>query len=88
MSPVFHLDKHDDFISVVVPLGKFEQGTLGFSDFNVFLDLWVGDFAIFFGRLFFHQVEKYVILFATIPFTIKLLLDLSVKGCLLYLVLR
>lgn len=56
---IYHEDMRDEYPCVVVPLGEFEGGSLGFSEFNIALDLKVGDFAIFQGRLLYHQAQAY-----------------------------
>lgn len=60
-SDVFHLDKRDAYIAAVIPLGNFTKAPLGFSDFDTSFDLVMGDLAIFFGNIIYHQAEKYPI---------------------------
>lgn len=59
-SDVFHLDKTDAYIAAVLPLGPFTKAPLAFSDFNASFDIVMGDLAIFFGNVLYHQAEKYL----------------------------
>ena len=59
---IFHVDNRDSGPCVVVPVGHFTKGGLGFSGFEggtVALNLNVGDFAVFYGNKLYHQVTEY-----------------------------
>jgi hypothetical protein len=56
----YHLDRRDESICVVVPAGKYQKGALGFSELDIGMILRPGDFAIFYGRDYYHSVSKFV----------------------------
>ena len=56
----YHEDGRDDGPCVVVPLGEYEGGELGFSELNTATRLLVGDVAIFRSAEYYHAAMKYV----------------------------
>jgi len=65
-----HQDRRDVGICAVIPLGEFEGGALGFSEFNLGFGLKMGDFALFYSMDYYHSAMPFIgrrmsIVFAT-----------------------
>lgn len=59
---LYHLDKRDDGVCVIIPLGKYTHGGLGLSGFDVgtiALKLQMGDFAVLRGSEVYHSATDY-----------------------------
>jgi len=66
-----HQDRRDVAICAVIPLGDFEGGALGFSEFNVGFGLKMGDFALFKSMDYYHSAMPFTGKRMSIVFAMK-----------------